>query len=74
MEETVTTNRKLVSIDETIFLAKDRRLKAWSCTNLNVCSQFQGNFQPNVTVIAAPDNNNLVYFEKFKSIWTKLNI
>jgi len=36
LEETVTTNRKLIFIDKTIFLAKDCRLKVWSSANQSV--------------------------------------
>lgn len=33
LEKTLATNRKLIFIDEAIFLVKDNRVKAWACAN-----------------------------------------
>lgn len=65
LREAVRSKSRIIFIDETIFLSKDNKLKAWSSQKQNIKAEFPGNFQPNTCVVAAMDSRRLVYYEKF---------
>ncbi len=63
LKDAIRNKRRIIFIDEVIFISKDSKIKSLSQIGTNINASFTGKFQNNTFLIAAIDLNSLIYYE-----------
>jgi len=63
LRDAIKMNKRIICIDETIFLGRENKFRGWAEKGKNVEGSFSVLFEPNTCEIAAISHKKLIYFE-----------